>query len=200
MDLKVAVLILAPTTQTMPLILSTRTATKLMMGQAEPDIPLFYSPGTFEFEDEEALAFELGLKARIADRAEVNIAYFYTDITNLQLSVFDGGVGFNVSNAGLAVTQGVEIESRISLTEHWFMNASLAWMQFEYKDYKDGLCTSADILAINDEDDLTQPLNCKEIESFVPGSTTPLYTPASRPYWRNQSICGQLFWLRVASI
>jgi len=150
---------------------------KINDGSAEPDIPLFYSPGTFEFEDEEALAFELGLKARIADRAEVNIAYFYTDITNLQLSVFDGGVGFNVSNAGLAVTQGVEIESRISLTEHWFMNASLAWMQFEYKDYKDGLCTSADILAINDEDDLTQPLNCKEIESFVPGSTTPLYTP-----------------------
>jgi iron complex outermembrane receptor protein len=150
---------------------------KINDGSAEPDVPTFYSPGTFEFEDEEALAFEVGLKARIADRAEVNIAYFYTDIENLQLSVFDGGVGFNVSNAGLAVTQGVEIESRISITENWFMNASLAWMQFEYKDYKDGLCTSADLLAMNDGVDLTQPLNCIEIESFVPGSTTPLYTP-----------------------
>ena len=150
---------------------------KINDGSAQPDIPTFYSPGTFEFEDEEALAFELGLKARIADRAEVNIAYFYTDIENLQLSVFDGGVGFNVSNAGLAVTQGVEIESRISITENWFMNASLAWMQFEYKDYKDGLCTSADLLAMNDGNALTQPLNCTERESFVPGSTTPLYTP-----------------------
>ena len=150
---------------------------KINDGSVQPDIPTFYSPGTFEFEDEEALAFEVGLKARIADRAEVNIAYFYTDIRNLQLSVFDGGVGFNVSNAGLAVTQGVEIESRISITENWFMNASLAWMQFEYKDYKDGLCTSADLLAMNDDVDLTQPLNCIERESFVPGSTTPLYTP-----------------------
>jgi outer membrane receptor protein involved in Fe transport len=150
---------------------------KINDGSVQPDIPTFYSPGTFEFEDEEALAFEVGLKARIADRAEVNIAYFYTDIRNLQLSVFDGGVGFNVSNAGLAVTQGVEIESRISITENWFMNASLAWMQFEYKDYKDGLCTSADLLAMNDDVDLTQPLNCIERESFVPGSTTPLYIP-----------------------
>lgn len=57
------------------------------------------------------------------------------------------------------------------------MNASLAWMQFEYKDYKDGLCTSADLLAMNDGNALTQPLNCTERESFVPGSTTPLYTP-----------------------
>jgi len=150
---------------------------KINDGSAPADVPTFYSPGTFEFEDEEALAFEIGLKARIADRAEVNIAYFYTDIRNLQLSVFDGGVGFNVSNAGRAITQGVEVESRISITENWFMNASLAWMQFEYKDYQDGLCTSGDLLAMNDGDALTQPLNCIEIESFVPGSTTPLYTP-----------------------
>lgn len=150
---------------------------KINDGSGTPDIPTFFSPGTFEFEDEEALAFELGLKARIADRAEVNIAYFYTDIRDLQLSVFDGGVGFNVSNAGHAITQGIEVESRISLTENWFFNGSLAWMEFEYKDYQDGLCTSGDLLAMNDDDPLTQEQNCVEKQTFVPGSTTPLFTP-----------------------
>jgi len=122
--------------------------------------PILWIPGTFEFEDEEALAYELGLKARIADRAEVNISYFYTDIKGLQLSVFDGGVGFNVSNAGHAISQGVEIEGRISLTEHWFMNASLAWLEFEYKDYKDGLCRSSDLLIMADINQITESNNC----------------------------------------
>jgi len=154
----------------------------------ELTIPTFYSPGTFQFEDEEALAFELGLKARIADRAEVNMAYFYTDIEDLQLSIFDGGVGFNVSNAGLAVTQGLEIEGRIFLTEHWFMNASLAWMEFEYKDYKDGLCTSTQkmtIYALEKErlannptgDSITSFENCSILITEVPGSNTQIRTP-----------------------
>lgn len=154
-------------------------------GDTSIEVPTFYTPGTFEFEDEEALAFELGLKARIADRAEVNVAYFYTDIENLQLSIFDGGVGFNVSNAGLAVTQGVEIESRISLSEHWYMTASLAWMEFEFKDYKDGLCTSRqkmEIYKLNDErDPLSEEIlsfeNCTVLITEVPGSNTQIRTP-----------------------
>ncbi|MAV76257.1 MAG: hypothetical protein CL691_06520 [Cellvibrionales bacterium] len=154
-----------------------RDGNKIDMLDPANNIPTFYSPGTFEFEDEEALAYELGLKSRIGDRAEINVAYFYTDIKGLQLSIFDGGVGFNVSNAGHAVTQGVEIESRISLTEHWFMNASLAWMEFDYKDYKDGLCTSSDILSFEDDDPTTQPINCTKVQTFVPGTTTPIFIP-----------------------
>jgi iron complex outermembrane recepter protein len=148
-------------------------------------VPANFSVGTFEFEDEEALAYELGLKARIGDRAEINTAYFYTDIEGLQLSVFDGGVGFNVSNAGQATTQGLEIESRFSLSENWLLTASLAWMQFEYKDYTDGLCTSSDLLVMNDrvapnylvKDETTQPLNCKLVFIPVPGSDSQIETP-----------------------
>ena len=148
-------------------------------------VPANFSVGTFEFEDEEALAYELGLKARIGDRAEINTAYFYTDIQGLQLSVFDGGVGFNVSNAGQAVTQGVEIESRVSLSENWLLTGSLAWMQFEYKDYTDGLCTSTDLLAMDDrlpeslltKDETTQPVNCELVFIPVPGSESEIPTP-----------------------
>ena len=116
------------------------------------------------------------------------MAYFYTDIEDLQLSIFDGGVGFNVSNAGLAVTQGLEIEGRIFLTEHGFMNASLAWMEFEYKDYKDGLCTSTQkmtIYALEKErlannptgDSITSFENCSIFITEVPGSNTQIRTP-----------------------
>lgn len=110
--------------------------------------PSGFTPGTFEFQDEEAIAHEIGIKASIADIAEVNVAYFYTEIKNLQVSVFDGGVGFNVSNAAKAVTQGVEIDGRIALSERVMMTGSLAWMDFEFKDYQDGVCTASDRLAL----------------------------------------------------
>lgn len=137
---------------------------------ANPGVPINFSTGTFEFEDEEALAFEVGLKASIGGQAEINISYFYTDIENLQLSVFDGGVGFNVSNAGAAVTQGVEMDWRVAITDEWMLNGSLAWLQFEYKDYKDGLCTASDILNLIDP--LKTPENCETFSVPVPGAPT----------------------------
>ena len=51
--------------------------------------------GNFEFEDEEVTAWEVGSKSRLADgRLEVNTAIFYSDYQDLQVSQFDGTVGF----------------------------------------------------------------------------------------------------------
>ena len=111
--------------------------------------PSGFTPGTFEFQDEEAIANEIGIKASIADMAEVNVAYFYTEIKNLQVSVFDGGVGFNVSNAAKAVTQGIEIDGRIALSERVMISGSLAWMDFEFKNYQGGVCSASDRLALD---------------------------------------------------
>jgi len=65
--------------------------------------------GTFEFEDEQATTYELGVKSRIANTAEINAAVFYTDYKDLQTSAFDGAIGFNVGN-GSAEVKGMEIE------------------------------------------------------------------------------------------
>ncbi|MEO8443536.1 MAG: TonB-dependent receptor, partial [Gammaproteobacteria bacterium] len=55
------------------------------------------SPGTFEFEDEQALAFEVGSKLTLLNgTAELNIAAFRTNFDNLQVSIFDCTLGFNV--------------------------------------------------------------------------------------------------------
>ena len=110
--------------------------------------PLAFSKGgSFEFDDEQIQAFEMGAKFSFDRRAELNIAYYYTEISDLQVSLFDGALGFNVSNAAEAVSQGIELDGRWSLDEHWLLSGSIGFMDFEFKDYKDGLCTGAQQLA-----------------------------------------------------
>tara|TARA_B100002019_G_scaffold263287_1_gene251253 strand:+ start:157 stop:3030 length:2874 start_codon:yes stop_codon:yes gene_type:complete len=123
-----------------------------------------FVPGTFEFDDEESLAHEIGIKASIGDRLEINAAYFYNEIKNLQVSVFDGGVGFNVSNAASATTEGFELDGRFALTENIMLTGSIAWLDFEFDDYQDGVCTSADRLLLSDGDEGIDFIN-----SFNPG-------------------------------
>jgi outer membrane receptor protein involved in Fe transport len=99
-------------------------------------------PGSFEFEDEQALAFEVGSKLTLLDgTAELNVAVFLTEFDDLQVSIFDGTLGFNVGNAAKATTQGVELDGRWSLSENWFLTGSLGWLDFEFDNFKNGQCT-----------------------------------------------------------
>ena len=97
--------------------------------------------GSFEFEEERATSYEFGLKTSLFDGvAELNSALFYTQFDNLQVSVFDGTLGFNVGNAAGAVTQGVEFDGRVALSEHIILGAGLAFLDFEFQDHKLGTC------------------------------------------------------------
>jgi outer membrane receptor protein involved in Fe transport len=71
--------------------------------------------GTFEFEDEEATTYELGLKSGLGSAAELNVDVFYTEYNDLQTSAFDGAIGFNVGN-GSAELKGAEVEARWQVT------------------------------------------------------------------------------------
>lgn len=115
----------------------------------EANAPGAFVPGSFEFDDEESIAHEIGIKTAIGDFAEINASYFYNQIKNLQVSVFDGGVGFNVTNAAEAVSQGVEIDWRVAVTEKVMITGSVGWLDFEFKDYQDGVCTATDRLALS---------------------------------------------------
>jgi iron complex outermembrane recepter protein len=114
---------------------------------AHPDIA-YVVPGTvastvgaWEFDKEEAQSFELGMKATLADgAAEVNVAVYYTEYDDLQSSVFDGGVGFNVQNAGMATTQGVEIDGRWRVAEYLTLTGSMAYLDFEFDDFDVAQC------------------------------------------------------------
>ncbi len=97
--------------------------------------------GSFEFEEERATSYEFGLKTSLFDGvAELNSALFYTQFDNLQVSVFDGTLGFNVGNAAGAVNQGVEFDGRVALSEHIILGAGLAFLDFEFQDHKLGTC------------------------------------------------------------
>ncbi len=95
----------------------------------------------FYYDDEEAETIELGVKMTLLNgAAELNAALFRTDYTDMQVSIHDGGVGFAVQNAGEARVQGLEMDGRWQLTENLMATASLAYLDFEWKDYKAGVC------------------------------------------------------------
>ncbi|MBD2859038.1 TonB-dependent receptor [Spongiibacter sp. KMU-158] len=97
--------------------------------------------GSFEYEEEQATSFEFGAKTTLLDgAAELNIAAFYTDYDDLQVSIFDGTLGFNVGNAGAATTMGLELDGRMALSEKLMMTGALAFLDFEFTDYENGQC------------------------------------------------------------
>jgi iron complex outermembrane receptor protein len=97
--------------------------------------------GSFEYEEEQATSFEAGAKTTLLDgSAELNVAAFYTKYDDLQVSIFDGTLGFNVGNAGAATTMGIELDGRLALTENLMMTGALAFLDFEFTDFANGQC------------------------------------------------------------
>ncbi|MEJ2384655.1 MAG: TonB-dependent receptor [Xanthomonadales bacterium] len=96
--------------------------------------------GTFEFDEEQADSYELGAKLILDDgAAELNLALFYTEFDDMQISTYDGVLGYNVQNAARSVSQGLELDGRWLLSSNWFLRGSFAWTDFEFKDFQ-GQC------------------------------------------------------------
>jgi outer membrane receptor protein involved in Fe transport len=72
--------------------------------------------------------------------AEMNVALFRTEYTDLQTSQFDGTLGFNVTNAGEATTQGLELDGRWRVSEGLTLSGALAYLDFEYDKFPNSQC------------------------------------------------------------
>ncbi|MCF6220157.1 MAG: TonB-dependent receptor [Robiginitomaculum sp.] len=94
----------------------------------------------FEFDDEKANNFELGGKFKLGGSAELNATAYYTKFNDLQVSIFDGVLGFNVRNAATSVVKGIELDGRWALSDHVRLNGGLSLMDFEFTDFRDGQC------------------------------------------------------------
>lgn len=94
----------------------------------------------FEFDDEEANNFELGGKFKFGSAAELNATVFYTEFDDLQVSIFDGVLGFNVGNAAGAEVYGVELDGRWALNDYVTLSGGMAFTDFEFTDYPNGQC------------------------------------------------------------
>lgn len=122
------------------------TRSNTVPGASQLAVPGIIAPGTlpdgtFEFEDEGADSLEIGAKMRLADgAAELNAAAFFTSYDDLQISIFDGTLGFNVGNAAEADIQGLELDGRWQITDSIGFFGSLAFTDFEFKNFPNGQC------------------------------------------------------------
>ncbi len=97
--------------------------------------------GSFEFDEELATSYEIGTKMSLADgAAEVNVALYRTEYEDLQTSQFDGVLGFNVTNAGEATTQGIEIDGRWQAAESLLVNFAAGYLDFEFDSFPNSQC------------------------------------------------------------
>ena len=100
-------------------------------------------PSILEYEPEEVLAYEVGAKMRLLDgAAELNLAVFRMEYDDLQTSSLVGDV-FRVGNAGEAISQGVELDGRIVLSERLSVGGAVAYLDAYYDDFKGATCTVA---------------------------------------------------------
>ena len=94
----------------------------------------------FEFSEEKATNIEAGTKTRFLDgRATFYATLYHTDIRDLQVSVFDGVLGYVVGNAD-ARTQGVEVDTRFAITPHLTLRGAGALTDFKFTHYPNGQC------------------------------------------------------------
>ncbi|ARN75727.1 TonB-dependent receptor [Oceanicoccus sagamiensis] len=99
-------------------------------------------PSILEYEDEEVLAYELGAKMTLLDgAAELNAAVFRMEYDNLQTSSLVGDT-FRVGNAGESISQGVELDGRIWLSDRLTVGGGVAFLDAYYDDFSGATCTT----------------------------------------------------------
>jgi len=108
----------------------------------------------FEFNEEEVFSYELGSKLTLDDgAAELNIAIFQMKFNDLQTSVFDGQVGFNVENAGKATTSGIELDARWAVADEITLVGGLGLLDFEWDEFKGAKCFTSNVLVSDNVDE-----------------------------------------------
>jgi iron complex outermembrane receptor protein len=90
------------------------------------------------FDPETVSSFEFGLKSETFEkRLRANLALFYNDYKNLQVSFYDPVyVGSRRGNAGKATTYGVELETDASITDRLGAQFSVGYLNANYDQYK----------------------------------------------------------------
>ncbi len=93
---------------------------------------------TLPFAPEEVITYEGGLKSELFDkRLRANLAAFYNDYQNLQVSFYDPTyVGSRRGNAGQAHSYGVELETDAALTDAVSAQFSTGYLFAVYDEYK----------------------------------------------------------------
>ena len=101
------------------------------------------NPDDWEFDDEKVNAYELGAKISFLERrANLNIAFFRSKYSDLQVSAFDGIAGFVVGNAAQATSRGIELDGQFRITPELIAGGSIAYLDAKYDSFKNANCTA----------------------------------------------------------
>ena len=95
--------------------------------------PWYPRYGTRFAKPEEATVLELGFKGRW-NRFAANVAVFDQEIKNFQSNLFFG-TGFQLANAGVQSTKGVEIETQWKVTDALQLDIAATWLDPIYDSY-----------------------------------------------------------------
>ncbi len=98
-----------------------------------------------EYADESADVFELGFKREWRD-LRLNLALFYGRYDDLQVSVFDGGIGFLVGNAASSISKGIDGELAWQINERVRLLGAFQYLDFRYDDFVDANCSTTERL------------------------------------------------------
>jgi len=95
------------------------------------------------YDTEKTTNYEIGAKidGLLDGRARVNLSYFYTDYKDFQATVFNAEVGaFQTANAARQLTQGVNVDSTLLVSENLMLVASLQYLDAIFKDFEGAAC------------------------------------------------------------
>lgn len=108
-----------------------------------------------EFEEEEALGMEMGMKATLLDgRARLNAAIFRTNYDDLQVTTWNG-FAFVVGNAAESVSQGIELDGEFAISDYLTAGVAIAYLDSHYESFETAGCPAATIAAGQSVCDLT---------------------------------------------
>jgi len=91
------------------------------------------------FEPETVDTFELGFKSEPTDYLRVNATFFYSDYTDMQITVQgaapNGTFVAQVQNAGQAEISGVELETILAATDNLTVNLGIGYMDTKFVEW-----------------------------------------------------------------
>lgn len=95
----------------------------------------------FEYDEETALSYELGVKTYLFDGVmSLNATAFLSTVEDYQVSIFDGATAFFVQNAAEIESKGVEVDIKWAATDGLTISFAGSYLIAEYTDFPNAPC------------------------------------------------------------